>query len=190
MKKFLHKYMILLGTTFLAILLILDQWTKALAVTHLKGKAPFVLWEGVFEFYYYENTGAAWGMLKDKQIFFYILTTVFCAVILYEIWKIRKLPRFTPFAYTLFLVLAGALGNFIDRLRLKYVVDFIYVKLIDFPIFNLADCYITVSVVILLLLMLFFYSDEEFDALMPRFLAAKAPKKSDSEEKIDEMPAE
>ena len=167
MKRFLHKYILILGPILTLVLIGLDQWTKALAVQHLKGKAPFVIWDGVFEFYYFENTGAAWGMLKDKQIFFYILTIVFCVLILLEIGRIYRNSRFMPFIYTLFMVLAGALGNFIDRLSLKYVVDFIYVKIINFPIFNLADCYITVSVVILMLLLFFYYSDDEFEIMIP-----------------------
>ncbi len=176
MKQFFYKYLCLIGPALALVLIGLDQWTKSLAVLKLKGQEPFVIWDGVFEFRYFENTGAAWGMLKDKQIFFYILTIVFCAAILYEIYKLYRNPRYMPFVYTLFLVLAGAIGNFIDRVCLKYVVDFIYVKIINFPIFNLADSYITVSVVILLLLMFFYYTDEEFEVMMPRFLHAKHTK--------------
>lgn len=112
-------------------------------------------------------------MLQNKQILFYILTVIFCAVVLYEVYRLYKNPRYTPFIYTLFFILAGALGNFIDRVMNQYVVDFIYVKLIDFPIFNLADCYITVSVVIMILLILFYYSDEEFEHIFPWFSGKK-----------------
>ena len=157
----------------LVLLLALDQFTKVLAVQYLKGSEPFVVWDGVFEFHYFENTGAAWGMLQNKQILFYILTVIFCAVVLYEVYRLYKNPRYTPFIYTLFFILAGALGNFIDRVMNQYVVDFIYVKLIDFPIFNLADCYITVSVVIMILLILFYYSDEEFEHIFPWFSGKK-----------------
>lgn len=173
MKGFIQKYIWLLGAAFVGILLGLDQWTKALAVHHLKDQEPFVIWDGVFEFRYFENSGAAWGMLKDKQIFFYILTVIFCAVILYEIHRLYRNPRYMPFVYTLFLVLSGAIGNFIDRVRLQYVVDFIYVKIINFPIFNLADCYITVSVVLLMLLLFFYYTDEEFEEMMPILVSKK-----------------
>lgn len=173
MKQFFHKYICLLGPVLAAIFIGLDQWSKSLAVLKLKNQEPFVIWDGVFEFHYYENTGAAWGMLKDQQIFFYILTVVFCALILYEIYRLYRNPRYMPFVYTLFLVLAGAIGNFIDRLHLKYVVDFIYVKIIDFPIFNLADSYITVSVLILILLLFFYYTDDEFDEMIPLFSAKK-----------------
>ena len=173
MKQFFHKYMCLLAPVISLILVGFDQWSKSLAVRHLKGKDPFVIWDGVLEFHYYENTGAAWGMLKDKQIFFYILTVIFCAILLYEFFRLYKNPRYMPFVYTLTLVFAGAVGNFIDRLHLKYVVDFVYVKLINFPIFNLADSYITVSVIILILLLFFYYSDEEFDEMIPIFSSRK-----------------
>ena len=169
MKSFFYKYLALLAPVSMIILLVLDQLTKALAVQHLKGSAPFVIWDGVFELHYFENTGAAWGMLQNKQLLFYVLTVIFCILVLVEVYRLYKEPRFTPLVYTLFLVLSGALGNFIDRILNQYVVDFIYFKLIDFPIFNLADCYITVSVVIVMLLILFYYSDEEFEHIFPWF---------------------
>ena len=167
MKKFFHKYILLFGPVLSLILIVLDRLTKDLAVLKLKDKAPFVVWDGVFEFYYFENTGAAWGMLKEKQGFFYILTVVFCIVVIWEIIRIYKNPRFMPLIYTMFTVLAGALGNFYDRISFKYVVDFIYVKIINFPIFNLADCYITISVIILMLLLFFYYTDDEFEIMIP-----------------------
>ncbi len=182
MKHFFHKYIWLLGPVFTMLFIALDQWSKALAVLKLKNQKPFVIWDGIFEFHYFENTGAAWGMLKDKQIFFYILTVVFCAVILYEIYRLYRSPRYMPFVYTLFLVLAGAIGNFIDRVSLKYVVDFIYIKIINFPIFNLADCYITVSVILLMILLFFFYTDEEFEEMMPKCLYSKHQKQAEHRE--------
>ena len=173
MKQFFYKYFAIIASVIFVVLVAFDQWTKALAVSNLKGQEPFVIWDGVFEFHYFENTGAAWGMLKNQQIFFYILTVVFCAIVLLEMYRLRKEKRFIPFVYTLTLMLSGAVGNFIDRLFQKYVVDFIYVKRIDFPIFNIADCYITVSVAIMLLLMFFYYSDEEFDRILPFFSTKK-----------------
>lgn len=167
MKRFFHKFFWIISLIGFAALLLLDQWTKYLAVSKLKGQEPFVIWEDVFEFYYFENTGAAWGMLKNQQVLFYVLTVVFCAVVGFEIYRLRKEVRFMPLIYTLILMVAGAVGNFIDRITNQYVVDFIYFKLIDFPIFNVADCYITVSVVIMLLLMFFYYTDEEFDRILP-----------------------
>lgn len=167
MKSFFQKYLTLIATVVFFMLIALDQGTKALAVQCLKNQEPYVVWDGVFEFHYFENTGAAWGMLKNQQIFFYVLTVIFCALVLYEIYRLKDNPRYTAFIYTLSVMLAGAMGNFIDRISQKYVVDFIYVKLIDFPIFNLADCYITVSVIAMMLLVLFYYSDDEFEHIFP-----------------------
>ena len=169
MKQFFYKFFVLIAPTVFALLVLIDQWTKRLAVLGLKGQEPFLIVEDVLEFRYFENTGAAWGMLKNKQILFYVLTVIFCVVVVYEIYRLHKEIRYMPFVYTLTFLAAGAVGNFIDRLTNQYVVDFIYFKLINFPIFNVADCYITVSVVIMLLLMFFYYTDEEFDKIIPAF---------------------
>ena len=120
----------------------LDQFTKHLAVVHLKGQKPFVLIKGVFEFYYSENRGAAFGMLQGRQGFFFLIAA---AVILAVLWAVYRMPagrRYLPLMCSLFLLVSGAVGNMIDRLTQKYVVDFLYFKLIDFPIFNVADCYV------------------------------------------------
>lgn len=175
MRSFFQKYLMLIATAGFVMLVALDQWTKALAVHHLKNREPFVIWDGVFEFHYFENTGAAWGMLQNQQIFFYILTVIFCVLVLFEIYRLKGKPRYSTFIYTLSVMLAGAMGNFIDRISQKYVVDFIYVKLINFPIFNLADCYITVSVIAMMLLILFYYSDEEFEYIFP-WISGKSKK--------------
>ncbi len=175
MKQFFQKNFIWISGVLLTCLVFLDQWTKSLAVQHLKGQAPFVLLEDIFEFYYFENTGAAWGILKGKQGFFYFLTIVFLAVILMEMNRLRKNIRFLPMNFTLLFMIAGAIGNFIDRVTQQYVVDFIYFKLINFPIFNVADCYITVSVPIAAILMIWYYSDDEFDFILP-FMTGKKEK--------------
>lgn len=175
MKQFFQKYFVFFGILFSALLLVLDQWTKALAVDRLKGQKPFVIWDGVLEFHYHENKGAAWGILQGKQLFFYVLTIVFCLLLLYEMYRLYKHIKYTPLLYIFILLFSGTIGNFIDRIRLQYVVDFIYVKIIDFPIFNLADCYITISVILLMLLIFFVYSDEEFDEIFP-FLKSKSKK--------------
>ena len=143
----------------------LDQFTKHLAVVHLKGQKPFVLIKGVFEFYYSENRGAAFGMLQGRQGFFFLIAA---AVILAVLWAVYRMPagkRYLPLRCSLFLLVSGAVGNMIDRLTQKYVVDFLYFKLIDFPIFNVADCYVTISVAIFIVLILFVYKENEFDFL-------------------------
>ena len=149
---------------FLAVIMIaLDQWTKILAVDHLKGQDPIVLIKNVLEIYYLENHGAAFGMLQNKQYFFWIITVVFLVIALCFFRKVPKTGRFMPLSLSVVMLVAGAIGNFIDRITLQYVRDFIYFKLINFPVFNVADIYVTVGVILLVVLLLFVYKEEELN---------------------------
>ena len=149
-----------------------DQWTKLLVLTHLKGHDSYIVIKNVFELEYLENRGAAFGMLQGRQGFFFLIAA---AVILAVLWAVYRMPagrRYLPLMCSLFLLVSGAVGNMIDRLTQKYVVDFLYFKLIDFPIFNVADCYVVIATFSLILLFFFFYSDEELE-----FLSFKGAKK-------------
>ena len=150
------------GALAVAILVWLDQFTKQLAQTHLVN-GPVVIWDGVFELRYSINKGAAFGILQDQRIFFIISTCAILGVIVYCYHKIPVTKRNIPLLALCVAITAGALGNFIDRLFLEYVIDFLYFKLINFPIFNVADCYITVSCFIFMFLMFFFYKEEELN---------------------------
>lgn len=147
-------------------LLLADQYTKWLAVSRLKGQEPFVIIRRVLEFSYLENTGAAFSSFTGRQAFLIGLTTV---VILLLLWKYLTLPeekRFVPMRLCMLLIISGAVGNLVDRVRNKYVVDFIYFVPINFPKFNVADIYITVGVALLAILLFFYYEDAELEALM------------------------
>ncbi len=145
------------------ILVIVDQYTKAIAVNTLKDTPGIPLWEGVFELVYVENRGAAFGMLQGQQTFFYITTSI---VLLFIFYVILKMPDMKEKKYRFLMICAifitaGAIGNLIDRVILGYVVDFLYFKLINFPVFNVADIYVSVSSICLLILLLFYYKDED-----------------------------
>jgi len=145
----------------------LDQWTKHLAAGSLMGNGPFVIWDGVFELLYSENRGAAFGILQGQQAFFFAVAFAVFGFVAYAMVKLPGSRRYVPARACLTLIMAGAAGNLIDRASQGYVVDFLYFKLIDFPIFNVADCYVTVGTALLLVLFLWFYKDEEFDMLVP-----------------------
>lgn len=145
-----------------AILVCIDQYTKHLAAARLAGKAPFVLIPGVFEFVYTENRGAAFGILQGQHLFIMVMAAAVMAFIVVTLAKMPHGRRYWPMEGALTLLAGGALGNVIDRLRHGYVVDFLYFKPIDFPVFNGADCYVTVSAFSLALLVLFLYRDDEF----------------------------
>ncbi len=158
----------LFGLIISAVLILIDQFTKKLAVTHLKGQEPIVIWKNVFELRYLENRGAAFGILQNRRSLFLVLTVMVLLVILYI--YLKRIPserRFFWFDFIAVLFFAGAIGNFIDRFVQDYVVDFFYFCLIDFPIFNVADIYVTVAAFLLIFLGLFYYKEEDFERILP-----------------------
>ena len=120
-------------------------------------------------FEYLENRGAAWGVLSGRIIFLTLLTIFFTLILFVIIIKIEKaiirtndkIKLFSIIQFLLVLLAAGALGNLVDRLRFGYVVDFIQFEFMDFPIFNIADCYVTVSALLLVVILLFFIKEED-----------------------------
>lgn len=173
MQKKKHFRITLVSLILLALLLGFDQLTKYLAVLFLKGKDPFVLIPGALEFRYLENRGAAFGSLQNMQVFFWILTLVFLAAAVFFFIRTPKTKHYYPLIGCCIVLVAGAAGNFLDRIINRYVVDFIYFSLIDFPIFNVADIYITLSFLAILLLVFFYYKDGDFSFLSSKKEAAK-----------------
>lgn len=166
MSDFTKKRLIYKAFAFLfviAVLVILDQWTKRLAVASLKGREPFVIIQNVLEFSYLENRGAAFGMMQGMRIAFLIFAPAVSIGLFAYGLKLSLKKKFTPAVICFLLIISGAIGNFIDRLRNGYVVDFIYFKLIDFPVFNVADIFVTCGAILLILLLLFKYKEEDFD---------------------------
>ena len=151
-----------------AILIIFDQWTKALAVEHLMNQKPFVLIPGVFQLHYLENRGAAFGMLQGQRLFFVVIAILVLAAITYIYFKLPWQKHFHYLRAVGIFVAAGAVGNLIDRVSLGYVVDFFYFELINFPIFNVADIYVTCATFVLAFLILFYYKEEELECLFPK----------------------
>jgi signal peptidase II len=147
-----------------AALTLLDQITKILAADRL-ADGPFVIIPGVFELRYLENRGAAFGMLQNQRVFFLVLTVAFLAIITYIYLRIPADRKYLPLRILSIVVTAGAIGNFIDRLILVYVRDFLYFSLIDFPIFNVADIYVTVSAFVFFVLVLTYYKDSDLEFL-------------------------
>lgn len=143
----------------------LDQWTKVLAVKHLKDQADITLIPNVLYLRYLENRGAAFGIFQNQRMFLLLLTSLILAGICYILYKLPEDKKYGYLKILCFLVAAGGIGNLLDRARLNYVVDFIYFSPIDFPIFNVADIYVTVSMVLLFILVMFYYKEEDFDFL-------------------------
>ncbi len=133
---------------------ILDQWTKMLAVTNLMPIGSTVLLDGILGLRYVENTGAAFGMLKGQRWFFLILSTVAILAISVYLVKFRKIVP-PLLGVSLAMIVGGGIGNQIDRIANGYVVDFFEFLFVDFAIFNVADCFVTVGACLVIFDLLF-----------------------------------
>ena len=150
------------------LLVVLDQFTKVLALQNLKGQEPITIIPDVFQLLYVENRGAAFGILQNKQWVFLIITAIVLAAIIWALPRMSREGHFPPLKLRLRFIGAGAVGNMIDRIFRGYVVDFFYFKLIDFPVFNVADIYVTTSAIVLIFLIVFLYKEEDFDRLFSK----------------------
>lgn len=146
----------------------LDQFTKQLAVLYLKDQPAISILNPVLELRYLENTGIAFGMFAGKITFFLLTCILFLIAAIYFFYKIPKTHFYMPLIIIELVLVSGAIGNLIDRIYYGYVIDFIYFKLIDFPIFNVADIYVVVSCILLFLLILLKYEDDDFKFLTLR----------------------
>lgn len=151
---------------FLSLFLIgIDQLTKYLAVFYLKGKNAFPIIKEVFELAYVENRGAAFGMMQGKLAFFIPLTILMCSLFIFIYVKLPYERKFNLLRVIICFIFAGAIGNFIDRTVHGYVIDFLSFILIHFPVFNVADIYITCSAFLFAFLLLFYYKDEDLERI-------------------------
>ncbi|MCI8484880.1 MAG: signal peptidase II [Lachnospiraceae bacterium] len=149
------------------ILVMLDQFTKYLAVSHLKNGSSIILIQDVFQLHYLENRGAAFGLLQGQKLWFVISTSFMMIFLILVYLRTPSEKKYHWIRLVLILLTAGAIGNLIDRLRLDYVIDFFYFEWIDFPVFNVADIYVTVGMAILIFLIFFYYKEEELEILWP-----------------------
>ena len=150
------------------VLVCIDQFTKYLVVGHLKDRPAYVLIRNIFQLEYLENRGAAFGILQNQRVFFYISVLLITAAVIWFYSKVPMGKKYLPLRICAVLIVGGDFGNCIDRIRLNYVVDFFYFKLIDFPIFNVADIYVTVAAFLLVILILVYYKEEDLERIFHR----------------------
>ena len=166
-----------------AAVLLIDQLTKVWSVNYLTTlpENTYKLWEGVLHLKYVENRGAAFGMLQGGRWFFLALTFVACIAIVWFMVKERKRMHFLM-CFSLGLILSGALGNLIDRAILGYVRDMIYVAIINFAVFNVADMAICIGCGLLVLDLLFFKGKAYMQMLDEQYKGKASEKKEDNQE--------
>ena len=136
-RNVLNSYII--PVIFIILLVVIDQLTKFIVISRMtlqKDEIPVI--GNAIVLHYIRNSGAAWGSFSNKTIFLIIIS----------------------------IILGGAIGNLIDRIRLGYVIDFIYAKFIDFPVFNFADICVTVCMFVILFLCIFKYDSDDLDTIL------------------------
>ncbi len=155
----------LLAILSFVVLIAIDQISKYLIVSRMDLYSSIPLIKNVFEIHYIQNHGAAWGLLENQQLLFIICAIVACIFGSIFFIKCARANQLKTLQVCIILIMAGAVGNLIDRIRLQYVIDFIYIKLIDFPVFNIADCYVTVGFFLTVIMILFCYKEEDLEVL-------------------------
>lgn len=136
--------------------LLLDRLSKGYAINNFIEnpiEGPFV------NFTYLENRGAAFGILQDKRIFFLIITLVIVWYLLYHFYNTYK-TNAKILNISLALIISGALGNFYDRFVNGFVVDFIEFSFFNFPVFNVADIFVTVGCALMIIYIIFIHEDK------------------------------
>lgn len=159
----MEKKFLLTNLVFAAIfilLLFVDRLTKKwAALVLIKGDRELI--PDILTLHYLENRGAAWGILQNAFWLFFVITIIVVGGMIYLYARIPFTRRYWYLRFTVILLTAGAIGNFIDRACWHYVVDFIYIEAINFPVFNVADCYVCIAAALLMHGLLFYYKDEE-----------------------------
>lgn len=136
----------------IVLLVIGDQSLKYWVTNNIQLGAVDNLIPGIISLTNLRNIGAAWSILEGQQWFFIIVSIIAIVLILFFLWRYRSNWKFS---WPLVLVLAGTIGNFIDRLKMGYVVDMFQLDFINFPIFNIADMCLTIGVVLMIIAILF-----------------------------------
>lgn len=180
---------IVLAIIIAFILIAFDQFTKFLAILKLKNNPDFEIIPNVFVLRYLPNDSAAFSLdpitlldkifhfklfaenpaafLNAKMIFFIIMTIIVIILLCLLYLKIPNTKHFCILNIILIFFISGAIGNCIDRCMNQYVVDFLYFKLINFPIFNVADIYVTCSAIATMFFGLFYYKESDYEEIFP-----------------------
>jgi len=145
----------------IAIVIVLDQLTKLWARNVLSG-APIIVWKDVFSFRLIYNTGASFGIFKSKTLALTIFSIVGMLAIAGFYFWLPKEKKMRPLRLTLAMILAGGIGNIIDRIAMGKVTDMLSFDLINFPVFNVADIGVTCGAIVMCILWIFYYKDEDF----------------------------
>lgn len=166
----------------IAILTAFDQLTKAIITGNFGVQESKDVIKDVFTITYVQNRGIAWGMLEGKKFLFIIITALILGLCFYIYQNIVDNPRYRLFRICMIVLISGAIGNMIDRIKLGYVIDFFSFDLINFPVFNVADIYVVCSMFVLFFIILFKFNDDD----LTNIFKYKANTNTDTDNKLVE----
>jgi signal peptidase II len=156
-----NKKILILILTILP-MVFLDQLTKYIARTQLASKSIDLI-NNILSLVLVKNSGAAWGSFSSYTAILIVVTMILIFALIYLYFKLPDDKHFNFMRISVLFIIGGALGNLIDRIIFRYVTDFIYFKIINFPVFNVADIFVTCATFILAILIIFYYKDEDFE---------------------------
>ncbi|HKM01679.1 MAG TPA: signal peptidase II [Sedimentibacter sp.] len=146
----------IVAAIIIIISIVSDQLTKFWAMDVLKNGDSIKIIGNFLRFTYAENKGAAFSILQNQRTFFLVITLVMLVFLGYIYFKTKNITKLSKLSIA--MIAGGALGNFIDRFRLGYVVDFIDVRFgefYNFPVFNIADSFVVCGTILMIILILF-----------------------------------
>ena len=142
----------MLNFIIISLILVFDIFTKYLSSFYFKVSEIEVI-KNILYFTYVENRGAAFGIMQNKQWFFILITLILIIAMILYILKVK--PQDILLKLSLSFIIGGGIGNLIDRVFKGYVVDFIDLRIINYPVFNIADCFVVIGAVLLCVYILF-----------------------------------
>jgi signal peptidase II len=145
---------------FIGLIILADLLTKKYVYGYCYNYQDIILIKNVLRFTSVENTGASFGILKDKTVILTIVSTV-CAVlmVIFIFYSYKRRNKILRLA--LIMITGGAIGNIVDRISLGYVRDFVYFELTNFAVFNVADSFLTIGTILLVIYVVFYFGKEE-----------------------------
>ena len=151
------------GIILILILTLADQLVKYFIQANMSVGDTIPIIQDVFHITYIQNTGAAWGSFSGKTVFLLVFTSILLVLMIYAYIKLLVANKFKSLRIGLLFLISGACGNMIDRVARGYVIDMFDFTLIDFPVFNVADIYVTCSIIFLFILIIFVIDDKELE---------------------------
>ena len=165
-KKEDKRKILIISFVIAAVLIVLDQLTKDLIIKNYKVGEGKAIINNFLEFLHIKNKGSAWGMFNNKPVVPIIISAILILLILYVYNNMLKYKHYRRIRICIVFLLTRAVSNIIDRIRIGSVTDFIYFRFIDFPVFNVADIYVTFSIAFILIFLVVCYKGSDIDVML------------------------